>query len=148
MGLIDGMRNLQEMFSGLSRTAAEDALTVGFDLTAKMKSRVQQEGLDSDESPFESYTPNYAKQRAKAGYQVSQVDFTRTGGLMANVRPTIVNEQPGSVTVEIGADSEENKAILRGQARKRGNIIANTQEELSDSLEDYAAKRAERLNNG
>lgn len=145
MSLLDGLNRLKARFEEAGRAEAEDALNAGLSLTAAMKSRVQQEGLNSEEKPFEDYTPQYAKRRAKDGYQVGYVDFTRTNQTLGSTGPAIVEASPGRVVVEIKPRTAEGQLRVNGAFAKRGSIIANTPEEINAAGQEYATRQANRI---
>ena len=101
----------------------QEVMIIAFDLTALVKQRVQTSGLDSSEQPFSPYTPEYAKYRAKGGYQVGYVDFTVSGRLWASIRPRVIRSDKYSTTIEVTTRDEHNQDILKGASIKRGNII-------------------------
>ena len=107
-----------------------DALSIGFDLAALIKLRIQTTGVDSDGKAFEGYVSPYAKDRQKKGYQIGYVDFTRTGRLMANIAPRIENSSVFSATVVIDGSDQRSKDIIAGAAKKRGNILGASPDEI------------------
>jgi hypothetical protein len=121
--------NIERAKSALIANRDNEALRIAFDLTALIKLRIQTEGKDADNKPFVPYDPDYAKERKGAGYQIAFVDFTRTGRLMANIRPRLESAERDRATVVIEGDSQLSKDILSGQARKRGNILRASKEE-------------------
>lgn len=145
MSLINGLNDLKARFEQMGRFQTEDALKAALNLAAAMKSRVQQEGLNSNEQKFEGYTPDYAERRKKAGYQVEQFDFTRTNQTMASVGPVVVASSATEVVVEIRSSTAEGQNRINGAFKKRGNIIANTQEEIDDAGREFATYQTNRL---
>jgi hypothetical protein len=107
-----------------------DALRIALDHTALIKLRLQQTGKDAQGASFEPYTIGYKKEREKAGFQTSYVDFTRTGQLLASIRPVVTKSDVFSATVEITPSTEEGKTILRGLQNKRPGILESSQEEI------------------
>ena len=107
-----------------------DALRIGFDLAALIKLRIQTTGVDSSGKAFEGYVSPYAKERQKKGYQIGYVDFTRTGRLMANIAPRIEKSNVFTATVIIDGIGQRSKGIIAGAARKRGNILSASADEI------------------
>lgn len=145
MSLLSYLADFTRRNEELKRTLAEDALKAGLDAAALIKSRVQQDGQDSDNQAYEAYTPDYSRSRAKAGYQVAQVDFTRTGKMWASFRPAIVSETDTSVSVELGFGNAEDQTKANGQTRKRGNIAAISAEEEQIILNGFVQRRVNKL---
>lgn len=145
MSLADFLGEFSRRNEEMKRSLAEDALRAGQDAAALIKSRVQQDGQDSDNQSFEAYTPDYSKARAKAGYQTAQVDFTRTGKMWASFRPAIVEETENSVSVELSFSNAEDQTKANGQTRKRGNIAAISAEEEQIILNGFAQRRVNEL---
>jgi len=108
-----------------------DALRIAFDLSALIKLRIQSSGQNAAGASFEGYVPPYAENRKKAGYQVGYVDFTRTGRLMANIRPRVENSNVFSATVVIEGADQRSKDIINGAYRKRGNILEASPAEIA-----------------
>lgn len=108
------------------------ALLAAHDLSATIKLRIQEKGEDANGSQFSPYTPQYAiKGRKQKGYQAEYVDFTRTGRMMANIQPQVASDTQQKTLVVITARSQQERAKLRGQGRKRGNIIRPSQNEIA-----------------
>lgn len=107
-----------------------DALRIALDTVALIKLRVQNSGKDAQGGAFAAYTPGYAAQRTKAGFQTSFVDFTRKGELWANVQPVVVRSDVFSATVEIGPTDPAEVAKLAGLEKKRPGILVASKEEI------------------
>lgn len=112
-----------------------DCTRIVLDLIAQVRLRVQVFGTDYNERPFVDYTPGYKRERAKAGYQVDHVDFTRTGRMWASVRPATLNETDSGVLIEAAARTPADRDKLRGQRRKRGNILLPSDDEVRIAAE-------------
>lgn len=125
--LIERIRKIK---SEIINNREEDALRIAFDLTALIKLRIQTKGESAAGSPFEDYVPAYSKARQRAGYQVGYVDFTRTGRLWANIAPRIERSNVFSATVVIEGSEQRSKDIVQGAAKKRGNILKASAEEI------------------
>jgi hypothetical protein len=130
MLISDLIQKLRDAKAQLIQNREADALRISLDLTALVKLRIQTEGKNADNATFEPYTPGYKKERAKAGYQVELVDFTRTGRMFAAVRPVIKSSSIFKATVAIEGTDERSKTILAGAVRKRGNILTPSQDEI------------------
>lgn len=127
-----------EMKSRLNRLKANrdaDVLRISFDLIAQVRLRVQTSGENYLDRPFNPYTPGYSKQRAKSGYQVGYVDFTRTGRLWASIRPEVISRTENVTTVETTARTAQDVNKLLGARRKRGNILLPSQGEIEIARE-------------
>lgn len=131
------MATIRDLLNRVRQAKAElianreaDALRIAFDQIALVKLRIQTRGEKAEGGAFLPYTPDYAKQRQKAGYQVGFVDFTRTGRLMASISPRIQSSDIFSATVVIEPDNDEGKKILQGLSGKRGNILQPSAQEL------------------
>lgn len=124
---IDKLRSIRQ---AITANREADALRIGFDTSALIKLRIQTKGENADGAAFAPYVPSYAKQREKAGYQTQYVDFTRSGRMFAAIGPEVTESDETSATVEIRGRDEKTKAMLRGHARKRGNILRASPAEI------------------
>lgn len=116
-----------------NRTA--ETLTITLDLIGQIRLRIQTEGEDYQNTPFAPYVPGYAKQRARAGYQVGHVDFTRTGALMRSIQPQVIKEDQDSTTIEVAPRGADNEIKAIGAVRKRGNITLPSDDEIAIAAE-------------
>lgn len=112
-----------------------EALQLVNNLNALVKLRVQTEGKDSQNKPFSPYSEGYAKRRAKAGFQIQYVDFTRSGRLWANVQPVVIDVKENSIIIQVSARDAENIQKLKGalvqpKASPRGQIIRPSRQEI------------------
>lgn len=110
---------------------AAETLRVTLDLIALVRLRVQAEGRDYREMDFAPYTPGYARQRAKAGYQADYVDFTRTGRLWASVQPEVTAQAGDTLEILVSPKGQDNQDKARGARRKRGNILLPSEAEVA-----------------
>lgn len=129
------IQEYKERIRQMSDNRARDAMEIAFLAEAQRKLRIQTQGQDFEGADFAPYTPRYAESRAKAGYQVEYVDFTRTGRLMANTLPEVIEQTDTDATIEVTARDPENQNKLRGAVRKRGNIVQWSQREIALALE-------------
>lgn len=131
-----------EKIKRLSATIQNDrpriALAASFDLSATIKLRIQEDGQNYNNQPFSPYTPQYAKVRNRQGYQTEKVDFTKTGRLMANTFPRVTANSQDQTIIEIAPTSAAEIAKLRGQIRKRGNILRPSQQEINAISAQYS----------
>lgn len=136
------IRGFENFLNEYSKDKEAFALEVTVLVKEFVRDRVQNSGVSSEGSPFAPYTPSYAKQRAKQGYQVRKVDYTRTGQLWGNVTAKIESTTETSVTTGFGPRTPENVMKITGpgalKPRKdgvsRGLIIRPSQEELEDAF--------------
>lgn len=136
----DFIKKLRNNLQGWQARRDKELLTIALDLSAQVKFRIQSSGRDSNNQSFAPYTPIYSRVRARAGYQVQYVDFTRTGRLMANIKPEILSSDINGATVRITARDSGNQSKLVGALKKRGNILVPTQDEINDAFEAYAER--------
>lgn len=131
MNAKDFAARLRANIQALRDNQQAETLRITLDLIALIRLRVQTEGLDYQESEFAPYTPGYARQRAKAGYQTEYVDFTRTGRLWASVQPEVSAQSGDVIEVNVGPRGQDNIDKARGARRKRGNITLPSESELA-----------------
>ena len=124
------IERIRQIKADITNNREADALRIAFDLTALIKLRIQTSGKDASGSAFADYVPAYAKERKNSGYQVGYVDFTRTGRLFANIAPRVENSNVFSATVVIEGSDQRSKDIVKGAARKRGNILQASESEI------------------
>lgn len=124
------IERIRQIKADITNNREEDALRIGFDLSALIKLRIQTSGQSADGAAFAPYVPPYAKARAKAGYQVGYVDYTRTGRMFAAVRPRVEKSNVFSATVVIEGSDQRSKDIIAGAVKKRGNILRASKEEI------------------
>jgi hypothetical protein len=121
---------IRQIKHDLQANREADAQRIVLDQIALTKLRVQTSGKNSEGAAFSPYVPAYKKSRAKAGYQVGYVDFTRTGQMWAAVRPQVVSSTVFSATVAIQAANERARTIIAGAVPKRGNITQPSKSEI------------------
>lgn len=124
------IQRIRQIKHDLTANREADATRIVLDQIALTKLRVQTRGESSEGTPFAPYVPAYKKSRAKAGYQVGYVDFTRTGQMWAAVRPVVVSSSVFSATVEIQAANQRARDIIAGARPKRGNIVHPSRAEI------------------
>lgn len=125
------MATIRQFLDNLRRAKAEmianreaEALKISLDQIALVKLRIQRKGENAQGAQFSPYTPDYAKNRKKAGYQIGFVDFTRTGKMWAAIQPKVVESNVFRAVVELEGRDEKTRAMLRGHENKRGNILS------------------------
>jgi hypothetical protein len=121
---------IREIKQTLIDNREREVILIALDQLALTKLRIQREGKDFNESAFAPYTDAYKKERGAAGYQIGYVDFTRTGRLWANIQPRISQSDVFSATVVIEGSEQRSKDIVRGAAKKRGNILQPSKAEI------------------
>lgn len=127
----DFSRKIRANLAAMRANRPAETLRVTLDLIALVRLRVQSEGKDYREQDFEPYTPGYARQRAKAGYQVGYVDFTRTGRLWASVQPEVTAQSGDVLQIRVAPQGQDNVDKARGARRKRGNILLPSDSEVA-----------------
>ena len=120
---------IRQNLADLRANRERELQIIGADLSTLIKLRIQGSGENYLNTKFSPYTPGYAKQRTKKGFQTSYVDFTRTGRLWASVYPD-TDENATGVTIVITAHGQDNIDKVKGAEKKRGNILRPSREEL------------------
>lgn len=115
----------------LAANRDRECLQISTEFKALIQLRVQTRGDNYQDQPFSPYTPGHSNRRARLGYQTDYVDFTMPGRLWANIIPQVESSTAQQTTVEITARSQENQAKLQGAARKRGNILLPSRDEIA-----------------
>ena len=133
--------DLRERLKAWTANRGAEVLRIGVSLAGQVKLRVSETGTNAGGSPFPGYTPGYRKTRAKLGFQVEYVDFTRSGALFRDVNAYIADDSPGRTVVTITARRNENQDKLRGAVRKRGNILTPAADELALAQAAYEERR-------
>ena len=121
---------IRQIKHDLEANRESEATRIVLDQIALTKLRVQTKGESSTGAAFAPYVADYKKSRAKEGYQVGYVDFTRTGQMWAAVRPVVVSSSVFSATVEIQAANQRAQDIIAGARPKRGNIVQPSKPEI------------------
>jgi hypothetical protein len=116
--------------ANIIKNRESELLRISLDQLALIKLRIQTSGNDYKNAKFPPYTPAYAKERKRAGYQAGYVDFTRTGRFWAGVRPKVEKSDIFSTTITVGSEDARGKNILKGAEKKRGNILTPSREEI------------------
>lgn len=124
------INRIREIRQALIDNREREVLLIALDQLALTKLRIQTKGESFENRPFAPYVPAYAKERQASGYQVGFVDFTRTGRLWANIQPRISESSAFSATVVIEGNEQRSKDIVAGAAKKRGNILQPSKEEI------------------
>lgn len=123
-------RKLRENIAELNRNRDREFGVIAADLSAQIKLRIQTTGRNASGQLFAPYTPEYARVRTNFGAQTGYVDLTVTGRLMANIQARKTGDTESSTTYTIGPDSQENIDKLRGQLRKRGQVLTPSADEI------------------
>lgn len=124
-------RQLEESINLLRQNRRDEVLRISSDLKALVQLRIQTSGESPTGGAFAPYTSKYAKYgRRNLGYQDQYFDFTRTGQAFANIRPIVTEDTDDSTTVTVSGVNQDTNDKLRGQVRKRGNILTPNNEEL------------------
>lgn len=126
----DYIAKLRANLQALEEQRQTEVLRIALDATALLKLRIQTTGKNAEGQSFAPYTPGYTKQRQKKGAQTGYFDFTVTGRAMANIQPRVEANETGKTVVVIGARDQDNIDKIRGQFKKRGNILRLSQNEI------------------
>ena len=121
---------IRQIKHDLEANREAEATRIVLDQIALTKLRVQTKGESYTGAAFAPYVLATKKDRAKAGYQVGYVDFTRTKQMWAAVRPVTVSVNVFSATIEIQAANQRAQDIIRGAFPKRGNIVQPSKSEI------------------
>lgn len=124
------IERIRQIKNEMTANREADALRIAFDQSALIKLRIQTKGESADGPAFSPYVPAYAKERKKAGYQVGYVDFTRTGQFWGSVLPRVKSSSVFSATVVIESSNQRGQDIVKGAAKKRGNILKPSKAEI------------------
>lgn len=130
MNLREFSERLAKITTQLSEERERNAFLISADLAASVKLRIQKTGVNSEGQQFEDYTSVYTKRRRKDGFQARYIDFTRTGRMFASIQPRVTSHTDAKTAVTIKAGNSKEQTKLNGQARKRGNILLPTDEEI------------------
>jgi len=121
---------IRQNLADLQANRERELQIIGADLSTLIKLRVQGSGEDYLNTRFRPYNVDYAKERQKKGFQISHVDYTRTGRMWASVYPD-VDGNASVYTVVITAHGDDNiKKVKSAVLHKRGKILRPSQEEL------------------
>lgn len=120
---------------------ASELLKIGVSLAGQVKLRVSEEGKNAAGDSFPGYVPSYRATRAKLGFQVEYVDFTRSGELFRDVNAYLAEDNGTRSTISITAKRSGNQDKLRGAVRKRGNILVPSEDELALAVAAYEDRR-------
>ncbi len=129
--------------AAIIREREAEAMRMALDGIALVKLRIQTKGQNAALEQFSPYAPAYAKERKASGYQVSYVDFTRTGQMWASVRPVVESNNDTQTVVVIGSTNARGQGIIEGARPKRGDILAFSRQEI-DLIAAANRKRVEK----
>lgn len=119
----------------LNANRPAETLKLALDLKALIQLRIQTSGRNAAGSRFSPYTPAYSLTRKNKGRQTGYVDFTDTGRMWNSIRPTVINSDETTTTIVVRASNGGDQAKLDGQARKRGNILTPSQDEINIAIQ-------------
>lgn len=131
MDVRDFITDFRSRLEALNANRTAELKIIASDLAAQIKLRIQTEGKDFQQQPFSAYTVDYSKRRHEAGYQIDYKDYTRTGKLMANVQPYVIEETETKTVIEVTARDDQDQLKLRGARRKDGNILLPSKDEIA-----------------
>lgn len=119
----------------LNANRPSETLKLALDLKALIQLRIQTSGRSASGSRFVPYTPAYSLTRQKKGRQTAYVDFTDTGRMWNNIRPQVINSDETTTIIVVQASNAGDQAKLSGQAKKRGNILTPSQDEINIAVQ-------------
>jgi hypothetical protein len=122
---------IRQNLADLRANRERELLIIGNDISALIKIRIQGSGENYLNTKFSPYSPSYAPQRAKAGFQISYKDFTRTGRFFASVYAEVDKDGNTIFTIIITPHGQDNINKALGAQKKDGNILRPSQEELN-----------------
>ena len=130
MDLNNFNKAIQDAALSLSVEATKINVQVGLLAKSIISQRVQQDGLNADNSAFEDYTEEYKKRKEKAGKYTDKVDFTLSGRMWKDTNITYKNRDK----VIIGGLSQETKDKLSGNTSKKGSILELSEAEMNNII--------------
>lgn len=134
-------RNYRARLEQWQASRPAEVLRIGVSLAGQVKLRISETGRNAAGQPFPDYVPAYRERRARLGFQVEHVDFTRSGALFRDVNAYLADDNGTRATVVITARRDENQDKLLGAVRKRGNILVPSEEELALAVAAYEDRR-------
>lgn len=141
MDASDFSKNLRDRMAQWQANRAGELLRIGVSLAGQVKLRISEEGRNAQGQDFPDYVPSYKARRARLGFQVEYVDFTRSGALFRDVNAYLVEDNGTRSTISITARRGENQDKLRGAVRKRGNILVPSEAEQALAVAAYEERR-------
>ena len=115
----------------LNANRPAETLKLALDLKAFVQLRIQTSGRNAAGSRFAPYTPAYSLTRQKKGRQAGYFDWTDSGRAWNSIRPQLIASDESTTTYIVKASNGGDQAKLDGQARKRGNILTPSQDEIN-----------------
>ena len=125
----------RQQLAMLNANRPAETLKLALDLKALVQLRIQTSGRSASGSRFAPYTPAYSLTRKNKGRQAGYVDFTDTGRMWNSIRPQVINSDETTTTIMVRASNGGDQAKLDGQARKRGNILTPSQDEINIAIQ-------------
>jgi hypothetical protein len=135
---------IQELIRKLERCEAElptivlnEISQTALDAKDMIQQRLQETGRDSKGNPFRPYSPEYQKEKTKAGKYKGIVDFTDENRMLNNIGVLDKRSDVNKAVVVVGARAEENRAKLagnmngNGKTKGRGDILELQGKEIS-----------------
>jgi hypothetical protein len=114
---------------------------LGSFVNASIKARTS-EGRSAEGTPFEPYSPGYARWRKKEGYPTSKVDLTLTGGMFIALTYDAQDDRVTSFFMDTPDKRNPKvrnpaKAFYNQQLRNFFSISADEVKEVEKMIKDY-----------
>lgn len=131
MTINEAIDRLRKARADIINNREREVVGIALDQIALMKLRVQGTGIQDNGQPFAPYSPKYARERARRGFQVGFVDYTRTGQFFASITPRVTESGVFTATVVIEPNNERGVKIIRAAFRRNGRLVtANSRAEI------------------
>lgn len=115
MGSLDAfIGKLEVLIAELPSTTLDNVEIAAMDAQALLQQRLQEQGTDADGNPWRPYSPEYQKQKEKAGKYSGKVDFTLQDRMLNNIGLVVKQYRGSEALVVIKPRSKENQDKLTG----------------------------------
>ena len=104
-----------------------------------IQERIQELGLNAQEAELGSYSPAYAKKRAKKGFQTNHIDLTYTGQMWRGTRVTDSSPSGNRYEVSVAGGNPDAQAKLNYVSDRYGDVLQTSSSEekkLSQFIDD------------
>lgn len=175
MGLLDLVARVDLLISNLQATRQEDATIAANDLAVLIRTRIQQQRLDSKGSSFGGYSlavvpkwygiakaqlqaaastinkgdyfQSYKDFREADGLQTESIDFTRTGQMFQQSGVAEVSSSTNTTTITIGGQTAYAKELLGYHGDRFGQpLFTPTADELQMVIDSIRERVENKIN--
>lgn len=128
-------KNLQNLIDNLPVVISDNLLSLTTDAKALIQQRVQEKGLNANNTKTPDYSPAYANRRKKKGLQTGYMDLTFTGEMFRSIGVTDKKTEGEKTIITLAGRDEFTQNKIDWNSEKQFEVLKLSKEE-EDILQD------------